>query len=336
MILAVDDVQSLDVTGPTEVFSQAGQIAREPYRIELVAPTAAPIRTNSGLTLVPHRAVSELRGPIDTLIVAGGSGVVRACEDERLVAWVARAAKRARRVASVCTGAFMLAEAGVLDGRRAATHWSGCEELAERYPAVEVDREAIFVRDGDVWTSAGVTAGMDLALALVEEDLGRAVALEAARWLVVFVRRPGGQSQFSSHLRVQAAEREPLRELQEWITTHLDADLSVATLATRAHMSPRNFARAFAREVGMTPAAYVEALRTDQARLRLESTGQKIEAVARDCGFGTVETMRRAFHRRLGVGPADYRNRFQTRGDQDADRDPAVRPLHRARRRRAV
>jgi transcriptional regulator GlxA family with amidase domain len=177
---------------------------------------------------------------------------------------------------------------------------------------------------------------MDLALALVEEELGRDVALEVARVLVVFVRRPGGQSQFSSHLAAQTADREPLRELQEWMATHLDADLSVPALAKRACMSPRNFARAFAREVGMTPAAYVEALRVDHARLRLESSAQKVEAVALDCGFGTVETMRRAFHRRLGVGPADYRNRFQTRGDHDADRDPAVRPLHRARRRRAV
>jgi transcriptional regulator GlxA family with amidase domain len=336
VILAFDDVQSLDVTGPTEVFSLAGQVARDPYRVELVAPAAGPIRTNSGLTLLPKCAAASVRGPIDTLMIAGGSGVERALEDERLVAWVRRAAGRARRVASVCTGAFLLAEAGVLDGRRAATHWAGCEELARRYPAVRVDHESIFVRDGEVWTSAGVTAGMDLALALVEEDLGPEVALEAARWLVLFVRRPGGQSQFSSHLRVQAAERRPLRELQEWMTTNLDADLSVPALAERACMSPRNFARAFAREVGMTPAAYVEALRTDHARLRLESTGQKVEAVARDCGFGTVETMRRAFHRRLGVGPADYRNRFHAGGDDDADRDPAVRPLHRAGRRRAV
>ena len=335
-ILAFDDVQSLDVTGPTEVFSIAGQIARDPYRVELIAPTAEPIRTNSGLGLVPERAASQLRGPIDTLIVAGGSGVQRALEDERLVRWVSRAAGRARRVASVCTGAFLLAEAGVLDGRRAATHWAGCDDLARRYPGVAVDPESIFVRDGDVWTSAGVTAGMDLALALVEEDLGRDVALEAARWLVLFVRRPGGQSQFSSHLRAQAAEREPLRELQEWMTAHLDADLSVPALAERAAMSPRTFARAFAREVGMTPGAYVEALRVDHARLRLESTGQKLEAVAHDCGFGTVATMRRAFHRRLGVGPADYRSRFQTRGDDHADRDSTVRPLHRARRRRAV
>ena len=336
VILAFDDVQSLDVTGPTEVFSIAGQIAREPYSVELVAPSAEPIRTNSGLALVPGRAAAAVRGPIDTLLVAGGSGVRRAVEDERLVRWLRRAAARSRRVASVCTGAFLRAEAGLLDGRRAATHWAACTELGRRYPDVDVDDEAIFVRDGDVWTSAGVTAGIDLALALVEEDLGRAAALEAARWLVMFVRRPGGQSQFSSHLEAQAAEREPLRELQEWMTSHLDADLSVPALAERACMSPRNFARAFAREVGMTPAAYVEALRVEHARLRLESTAQKLEAVACDCGFKTVETMRRAFHRRLGVGPADYRSRFQTRGDTDADRDSAVRPLHGARRHRAV
>jgi transcriptional regulator GlxA family with amidase domain len=336
LILGFDDVQSLDVTGPTEVFSLAGRVADAPYEVELVAPTVQPITTNSGLTFVPKRTAHAVRGPVDTLVVAGGSGVERAVEDDRLVRWVARTAGRVRRVASVCTGAFLLAEAGVLDGRRAATHWAGCDELARRYPAVDVDHDSIFVRDGDVWTSAGVTAGMDLALALVEEDFGRDVALDVARWLVVFVRRPGGQSQYSSHLRAQAAEREPLRELQEWMTAHLDEDLSVPALAERAAMSPRNFARAFAREVGMTPGAYVDALRDDHARLRLESTGQKIETVARDCGFGTVETMRRAFHRRLGVGPADYRSRFQTEGAHDADLDSAVRPLHSARRRRAV
>jgi transcriptional regulator GlxA family with amidase domain len=230
----------------------------------------------------------------------------------------------------------MLARAGLLDGRRAATHWASAEALAQLHPSIEVDSEAIFVRDGDVWTSAGVTAGMDLALALVEDDLGRRIALETARWLVVFVQRPGGQSQFSPHLRAQIAERRPLRELQEWMTANLGADLSVPALAARADMSERNFARAFSREVGMTPGAYVEALRVDHARLRLESTGQQLEAVALDCGFGTVETMRRAFHRRLGVGPAAYRDRFHTRGAPDADRNRAVRPLHSARRRGAV
>jgi transcriptional regulator GlxA family with amidase domain len=335
-ILAFEDVQALDVSGPMEVFSIAGMVAREPYRIEVVAPEAGTLRTNSGLAIAPDRAIASLRGPIDTLIVAGGSGVVAAEEDERLVRRLRATAGRSRRVASVCTGAFLLARAGLLEGRRATTHWAAAEQLAARYPAIDVDPEAIFVRDGDVWTSAGVTAGMDLALALVEEDLGRRVALEVARMLVIYARRSGGQSQFSSHLRVQVAEREPLRELQDWLPEHLDADLSVEALAARACMSPRNFARAFRREVGMTPGAYIELLRVDGARVRLESTEQKLEAIASACGFGTVETMRRAFHRRLGVGPADYRNRFQTRGDHDADRDSAVRPLHGTRRRRAV
>jgi transcriptional regulator GlxA family with amidase domain len=336
VILAFEGAQTLDVTGPLEVFATASRLSRGAYSVEVVAPSAEPVRTGGGLSIVPDRAASGVRGPIHTLVIAGGDGVLRAVEDERLVRWVKRAAGRADRVASVCTGAFMLARAGLLDGRRAATHWASAGELARLHPAVQVDPDAIFVRDGDVWTSAGVTAGMDLALALVDEDLGRRVALEVARWLVVFVRRPGGQSQFSSHLRAQVAERQPLRDLQEWMAAHLDSDLSVPALAARACMSERNFARAFGREVGMTPAAFVEGLRVDHARIRLESTGQKLEAVARDCGFGTVETMRRAFHRRLGVGPADYRDRFQTGGELDADRDSAVRPLDRARRRRAL
>jgi transcriptional regulator GlxA family with amidase domain len=244
--------------------------------------------------------------------VPGGTGVVAACEDERLVAWVRAAAARSRRVASVCTGAFLLAKAGVLDGRRATTHWSGCAELARRHPEIEVDPDPIFVRDGHVITSAGVTAGMDLALALVEEDLGREIALEAARWLVLFVKRPGGQAQFSAQLAAQTAEREPLRELQSWIPDNLTADLSVPALAGRACMSERNFARAFRSETGMTPAAYVEAARVESARIALETGGLHVEAVARRSGFGTVETMRRAFRRRLGVSPASYRERFRS------------------------
>ena len=336
VILAFEGAQTLDVTGPFEVFSIASRLAEEAYSVEVVTPDGGSIRTGSGLGIAADRAMGAVRGPLDTLVIAGGEGVERAAEDERVVRWVARAARRSRRVASVCTGAFLLARAGLLDGRRAATHWASAGELARRHPEIAVDSEAIFVRDGDVWSSAGVTAGMDLALALVEDDLGRRTALETARWLVLFVRRSGGQSQFSSHLRAQVAERRPLRELQEWMTANLDADLSVPALAERACMSERNFARAFAREVGMTPGAYVEALRVDHARLRLESTGQKLAAVAESCGFGTVEKMRRAFHRRLGVGPAGYRDRFHTRGDSDADRHPAVRQVHRARRDRAV
>jgi len=218
-------------------------------------------------------------------------------------------APRARRVASVCTGAFLLARAGLLDGRRATTHWAWCEELARRFPQVAVERDPIFVADGNVRTSAGVTAGMDLALALVEEDLGPRAALEVARQLVLFVRRPGGQAQFSAGLAAQA-QHAPLRELQAWMADHLDADLGVEALAARAHMSPRSFARAFRRETATTPAAYVEALRVERARLLLETTPAAVTEVARACGFGTVETLRRAFARRLGVAPAAYRSRF--------------------------
>ncbi len=263
------------------------------------------------MSFVPDARLEECEGPIDTLIVAGGTGTRRAEEDDALVEWIADAAKRSRRVASVCTGAFLLARAGLLDGRRATTHWASCADLATRYPAVTVEPDPIFVRDGNVVTSAGVTAGMDLALALVEEDLGREVALEAARWLVVFLQRPGGQAQFSAQLAAQTADRAPLRELQAWIPDHLDEDLTVPALARRSNMSDRNFARAFRRETGMTPAAYVETARVERARIALETGDLPVEAIAGQAGFGTVETMRRAFRRRVGVSPIDYRDRFR-------------------------
>ncbi len=310
VIVAFDHVQPLDVAGPAEVFSTAARVSREPaYEVEIVAPTAQPLKTAS-VSLAPDRAISSCRGPIDTLICAGGTGVRKAAGDERLIRWLKGAAKRSRRTASVCTGAFLLAQAGLLDGRRATTHWSACAALARAYPGIEVEADPIFVEDDGVYTSAGVTAGMDLALALVDEDLGRDVSLEVARWLVLFLRRPGGQSQFSAQLAAQAAEREPLRELQTWIPDNLDADLSVPALARRVSMSERNFARAFRSEVGMTPAAYVETSRVEGARIALESGGDPVELVARRTGFGTVETMRRAFRRRLGVSPGDYRDRF--------------------------
>jgi transcriptional regulator GlxA family with amidase domain len=312
VIVAFDDVQPLDVVGPAEVFHTAARIQPPGYRVEVVAPSAEPIRTSS-VRLTPDKATASCRGPIDTLICAGGTGVREAARDDRLVRWVKGAAKRSRRTASVCTGAFLLAKAGLLDGKRATTHWSGCAALAKRYPEVTVEPDPIFVQDGNVYTSAGVTAGMDLALALVDEDLGRDVALETARWLVLFLRRPGGQSQFSAQLAAQAAEREPLQELQAWIPDNLDADLSVPALAQRVAMSPRNLARAFKQEVGMTPAAYVESSRVERARIALETGGEPVELIARRTGFGTVETMRRAFRRRLGVSPGDYRNRFNAK-----------------------
>jgi transcriptional regulator GlxA family with amidase domain len=306
VIAAFPDCMSLDVVGPAEVFASAGA-----YDVQVVAPDPEPFFMSNGMQVVPAAAMGSVRGAIDTLLIAGGSGTRRAATDERVLRWVRSAAKRSRRVTSVCSGAFVLAHAGLLDGRRATTHWQWCDTLAAMFPAVEVERDSIFVADGSVYTSAGVTAGIDLALALVEEDLGPEAAREVAQQLVVFLRRPGGQSQFSAQIATAPAERDSLRELQAWIAANVAADLSVPALAGRAAMSPRNFARAFRRETGMTPGAYVESVRVEQARIALEGSDAQIESIAQHCGFGTVDTMRRAFHRRLGVGPAAYRSRFR-------------------------
>jgi transcriptional regulator GlxA family with amidase domain len=306
VIAAFPECMSLDVVGPAEVFASAGA-----YEVEVVAPDPEPFYMTNGMQVVPHAAMADVHGPIDTLVIAGGQGTRRMATDPRVIDWTRAAAKRSRRVTSVCSGAFVLAAAGLLDGRRATTHWQWCDTLAALYPSVEVERDAIFVVDGPVYTSAGVTAGMDLALALVEEDLGADAAREVAQQLVVFLRRPGGQSQFSAQIAAPPAEREPLRAVQAYIAANVAADLSVPALAERAAMSPRNFARAFRRETGMTPAAYVETARVEQARIALEGSDAQIESIARHAGFGTVETMRRAFHRRLGVNPAAYRSRFR-------------------------
>jgi transcriptional regulator GlxA family with amidase domain len=262
--------------------------------------------------------LASVRGPIDTLLVPGSVEVGPRPVDRPLVSAAAAAARRASRVAAVCSGAFVLAAAGLLDGKRATTHWAGCGTLRARHPECRVEDDAIFVRDGSVWTSAGVTAGIDLALALVEEDFGRDVALSCARWLVVYLRRPGGQSQFSVPLQSQMAESEPLRALLAWMREHPQEDLRVQALARRAGMSPRNFARAFARELGTTPAAYVETLRLEAARRALETTSYPTKRVARDTGFGTVETLHRAFRRVLRVTPTDYRERFRVRAPKRA------------------
>jgi transcriptional regulator GlxA family with amidase domain len=319
VIVAYPGVQSLDVTGPLEVFSGADQLVAAAggtsrgYQVRVVSCDGAPLRTSSGLTLVPHGAIAESRARIDTLIVAGGYGHERAVADRQLLDWIARTSATARRTASVCTGAFLLARAGLLDGRRATTHWASAAELQRRHPRVAVDPEPIFVRDGPIWTSAGVTAGMDLALALVEEDLDRDAALTIARHLVLFLRRPGNQSQFSATLVAQEPEREPLRETQRAVLERLAEDHCVEAMAARVHMSPRNFARAFRAETGITPARYVERVRLEAARRRLEDTGEPVAAIAADCGFGTAETMRRVFVRSLEVSPAEYRRRFQSR-----------------------
>jgi transcriptional regulator GlxA family with amidase domain len=318
VIVAFPDVQVLDVTGPLEVFAATARwlAARrgcvEPvYTVEVVARRAGVLATSSGLRLVADRAFGTIRSGVDTLLVAGGRGTQGAMRDLTLLAWLRRMALRVRRLGSVCSGTFILAEAGLLAGRRVTTHWASCAALAARYPALRVDPDPIFVRDGHVITSAGVTAGMDLALALVDEDHGREVALEVARHLVLFLRRPGGQSQFSAALAAQTAEREPIRDLQAWVAEHPEADLSVPSLAAQAAMSPRNFARVFTRQVGMTPARYVEAIRVEAARRRLEETGDGVEGIAARCGFGSAESMRRAFLRVVRVSPHAYRGRFR-------------------------
>ncbi len=310
VLLAYPRVQTMDVVGPAEVFAAAARLEPGSYEVELVARQRGPLRTSSGLTLLPHRLAGEVRGPIDTLIVAGGAGVQDAARDRLLVAWLRRRASSCRRVASVCTGAFLLARAGLLDGRRATTHWAFAGRLAEQYPQVRVDADPIFIRDGDVWTSAGVAAGIDLALALVTDDLGPRVAREIARWLVLFLQRAGGQSQFSVQLAAQAAERRPLRELQAYIAEHPRADLSVPALAERCAMSPRNFSRVFCREIGMTPGAYVERARLEVARRLLESSEMSLDEVADAAGFGGAATMYRVFQRALHVSPGAYRRHF--------------------------
>ncbi|GAB2849080.1 GlxA family transcriptional regulator [Streptomyces deserti] len=308
LVVLFDGVQSLDVTGPVEVFAGAEKQCPGSYRIRTASLDGAPVRAGSGLTLVPDQSLADAPRP-HTLLVPGGQGTRR--PDPRLVDWVRDHGPRAARLVSVCTGAILLAEAGLLDGRRATTHWAYCAKLARDHPAVEVDPDPVYVRDGHVATSAGVTAGIDLALALVEEDLGRDVALTIARHLVVFLRRPGNQAQFSAQLAAQTAQREPLREVQQWITEHPDADLSVDSLAARARLSPRHFARAFRAETGMTPGRYVDRVRLEHARRLLEDTADGVEEISRASGYGTPEAMRRAFLKALGTAPAEYRRRFR-------------------------
>jgi transcriptional regulator GlxA family with amidase domain len=319
-ILAFPGVQSLDVAGPLEVFAGAQALidasgsAERGYEVLVLSRDGSPLRTSSGLEIVPHRDFAQTPVRLDTLIVAGGYGSHEASADPATIEWIQLASARARRTASVCTGAFLLASAGLLDGRRVTTHWAAAEELARLHPCVRVDPDPIFLRDGDVWTSAGVTAGMDLALALVEEDLDRAAALTIARHLVLFLRRPGNQAQFSATLASQEPVREPLRDVRRHIVENLAGELSVDALAGLAHMSPRHFARSFRAETGVTPARYVESVRLEAARRALEDGAQPVASVASACGFGTAETMRRSFLRALGVGPAEYRRRFHPAG----------------------
>ena len=312
VLVVFPGLQGLDLLGPAEVFAAANQeVGRPAYRVRVVATTPGPAASSSGVTIAADEAIADVTGPIDTLLVVGGDGTYDAVADEHLVRHVARLAGNARRVTSVCSGAFVLAQAGLLDGRRATTHWRVCDLLARSFPSVDVDPDPIYVQDGNVWTSAGVTAGMDLALALVEEDHGRDVALAIARRFVLFLRRPANQSQFSAPLQAQAAAHDGVRAAQHHVVQHPGSNCSVAALATIALMSERSFARTFTAEVGVTPARYVERVRVETARRLLEDSDDGVEAVAAAAGFGTAETMRRTFLRHVRTSPTEYRRRFR-------------------------
>ncbi len=315
VVLAIyDGVQALDVTGPHEVFAgataalESGVGSGVGYEVSVAAHRAGPTRSESGLTILATEI--DPAAPIDTLIVPGGSGVRAAAADVDLVAAVQAMAARARRVVGVCSGVFVLAAAGLLTGRRVTTHWARGASLAEQYPDVRVDVEPIWTRDGDVWTSAGVTAGIDVSLALVEEDHGVEVADVVARWLVMFLRRPGGQSQFAAPVWRTRARHAPVRRVQDQIDADPSGDHRVSVLAARAAMSERHFLRRFTDEVGLSPARYVAAARLDSARRELEQSDDTVATIAARVGFGTAESMRRTFVRHLGASPDEYRRRF--------------------------
>lgn len=316
-ILAFDGCQSLDVLGPLEVFHGAGVRLREQASLSpsydplIVGFTECAVRSESGARITPDQTLQALLGkgepPLDTWIVPGGHGVERLLEDRAAIAEIAQVARIARRTGSVCTGAFLLGAAGLLHGRRATTHWAYCAELARAFPAVEVDTDSIFVRDGDVFSSAGVTAGIDLSLALVEDDLGRELACQVAKWLVVYVRRTGAEPQISGPLAVQAAARPGMRELATWVTAHSSEDLSVGALARRAGMSVRNFARVFREELHETPSSFVERVRTTSARRLMDTTDKSLEEIADLVGFASATALRQAFRRRFGRTPTELR-----------------------------
>jgi transcriptional regulator GlxA family with amidase domain len=314
-ILTFPQVQLLDVTGPLQVFASANdEVAaaggEPPYVLKVVAPGGHRVLASAGLALSTE-PLPSLTAPLDTLMIAGGQGVDAACADPVLVDWVRARAQQARRTASVCTGAFLLAASGMLDGRRAATHWSFCAELGRRYPQVRVESDPIFLRDGPVWTSAGVTAGIDLTLALVEQDLGRTVALAVARYLVVFLKRPGGQAQFSAALSQQMSDVR-FGELHDWMNRHIAEEITLPDLAQRAGMSERSFSRHYTEATGITPARSLERLRVDAARRLLSESRLPLKRISQRCGFGSEETMRRSFIRVLDTTPQEYRARFST------------------------
>ncbi|MGR8930537.1 MAG: GlxA family transcriptional regulator [Gammaproteobacteria bacterium] len=318
-ILAFPGVEVLDITGPHEVFGFASEFIKyhglsdqNIYSTKVFAKKPGPVKTLSGLQIIADEAYGDTNVELDTLIIPGAyiDKIEQAMADKKLVDWIKAMAPKVRRVVSVCTGSFFLAEAGLLDGCKATTHWNWSALLSKTYPKVCVEPNHIFIKDGNIFTSGGITSGIDLTLALVEEDWGRELAVNVARFMVVFLKRPGGQSQFSTYLTTEASHRPDIRDLQAWIMDHASEDLTVEMLAERVAMSPRNFARLFTTETGVTPAKYVEMVRIDHARNFLETSDLSVEWIAEKTGFRDPERMRRAFLRQLGVNPQDYRLRF--------------------------
>ena len=315
-LLGFEGCAALDISGPHEVFALSSYLAPNgsppPYRMILLADCPGPFRAALGFGLIADASWRGFTEPVDTLIVAGGPDMTPVTGNRTLLAWLRTMSRRTRRIGSICTGAFGLAEAGLLDTRRATTHWMAADQLAKDYPRVNVDPDAIYVRDGKIFTSAGITAGMDLALALVEEDLGRDAALTVARMLVMYLKRPGGQSQFSMSLQAQSVEGRRLAPVLAWLAAQYRKPITVEMMAERAAMSPRTFARIFVVETGDTPAHYLEKLRLEHAVRLLESTTVSLDVAARDCGFTGREQLRRAFQRHRGITPQDYQQRFRT------------------------
>jgi transcriptional regulator GlxA family with amidase domain len=307
-ILAFPGVQLLDVSGPLDVFAEANRRVGKPvYQPLVVGISTRAIESSSGVRLMPDLTLRDPLPRFDTVLVAGAPGMANAPVHLSALDWLRRAARRSRRYGSVCNGALVLAASGLIDGRRITTHWGVVDVMRERCPQIQVEPDALYLRDGPVCTAAGVTAGMDLALALVEEDLGREVAMQVAGELVMFFKRPGGQLQFSRHGEAELAGHAAIQELQRWIGAHPGEDHSVAALAQRAGLSPRHFARVFHQEVGVPPAEYVEQVRVEVARRLLELGQEPPKRVASLCGYADANGLRRAFMRQLGVTPADYR-----------------------------
>jgi transcriptional regulator GlxA family with amidase domain len=314
--LVYPGVQALDLSGPLELFARATRLLRDERRSHpgyapmVVGTTEGPIAGSSGFRFLPDAIFPQVRSGVDTLLVVGGIGVDALLDQPTVLEWLRKMSRRVRRLGSVCTGAFLLAEAGLLDGRAATTHWSRATELARSYPRVHVEEDRNWVRDGNLYTSAGVSAGMDLALALIEEDLGADVALQVARAMVMYLRRPGDQSQYSAPLRLQAAQSPSVRDLVAWAAENPARDLSVPALAHRMGRSPRQLTRVFQRELGVAPAEAVEQLRLEAARRALQQSEKGLEEIAAETGFGSAEVLRRAFLRVLHVTPSAYRERF--------------------------